>query len=863
MAFHLGDLPESEVDRLAGTIADCAECETFVSRLEDESQDAFLRELSGAAGDARFEAEDELRDAIQKVSAIPSTPADVSSETIAHSVSEHETSASGTEVHFAAARLAQEPFDDNFDGRIGDYVVTDVLGRGGMGIVYRGHHQTMKRDCAIKVLPKGALANEGAAERFHREVEAAAKLMHPKIVTAFDAGIHGGTNYLVMELVDGDDLDSILKEHGTFSVAESINYVIQAAEGLQYAHELGVVHRDVKPSNLLLDKKGTVKILDLGLASLVNDNDSQEQLTQSGQVMGTVDYMAPEQATDTSSATARSDIYSLGCTLYRLLTAQPVYEGETIVNKVMAHAQAPLPSLLEKRLDAPLELEQVFHKMIAKDPLDRFATMQELTAALADVRILVERDDRAESATVVPEPRHSVSKRKLWGIGLTLTAAALLLAAIMTFRFGDVLVTIETPEGVSLPKDISVVLAADGKEVKISSTDQWQARVAPGNYDVNIFGGSDQFSVANDSLTVSRGGKNVLVIRSTAVNSPATTASTRDLPKGKRTDAELLEVLANVDWSPGTFESDLGGHVAAPATIQGIPSNWQLFARGKARLSRTGKYRTAGTNPTRIVSTATGKVVSTIETPRDIFILPYIGWSSDDEYLAYPFNDQLVIHSSDGLTTRKISVPVPMARPSQPNWSPDDTKIAVGYGEKIFIVSRSGEILQTFDRFKNAKGAIWSPDGTYLVVLSPGAYPVIEVATGSIACTAMPKGRFPDCRIRWSPDGLKIWAQSRDGGLAVTAIPSGEQEYFDGTRSLPAAFSPDGKLNVSESGEIRNKVGKVISKLDVSLVPGVVNSHLYFRRYQWDTPERIKISSRVVPGMSAEYSPTGTRVNQA
>ena len=212
----------------------------------------------------------------------------------------------------------------------------------------------------------------GAVERFHREVEAAAKLSHPNIVTAYDAGEHQGMHYLAMEYVEGKDLASIVKDRGPLGVREAVECVLQAARGLQYAHEQGIVHRDIKPGNLLLDKKGTVKILDMGLARIAGADAAMggpERLTTTGQVMGTCDYMAPEQAMDThDSRPSRPTSMPLGCTLYRLLTGQPPYQGETLMQILMAHQQSPIPSLCQARPEVPAELDACFQRMVAKEP---------------------------------------------------------------------------------------------------------------------------------------------------------------------------------------------------------------------------------------------------------------------------------------------------------------------------------------------------------------------------------------------------------------------------------------------------------------------------------------------------------------
>jgi serine/threonine protein kinase len=268
----------------------------------------------------------------------------------------------------------------------GDYVVIDKLGQGGMGTVLLAKHKRMDRKVAIKVLPVTVLESKDAVARFFQEVKVAAQLTHPSIVHAYDAGEHHGFHYLVMEYVEGHDLAEVLQQLGPIPVELALDYISQTASGLEYAHRKGIVHRDIKPSNLLLDGEGNIKILDMGLARIGGalDQEVSQHLTTTGQVMGTVEYMSPEQAEDTRQADARSDIYSLGCTLYRLVTGRGPFSRDTVVKTILAHRDAPVPKIdTGSSLDSGINY--VFQKMVAKDPAHRFQSTTLLLEAIRQV----------------------------------------------------------------------------------------------------------------------------------------------------------------------------------------------------------------------------------------------------------------------------------------------------------------------------------------------------------------------------------------------------------------------------------------------------------------------------------------------
>jgi len=270
---------------------------------------------------------------------------------------------------------------------LGSYIVLDQLGKGGMSRLFRCMHRQMKRIVALKVLPPSSMKSQHSVERFQREVEAMARLSHPNIVTAFDAGEDKGLRFLAMEYVDGSNLGSLIADRGPLPVATAVEYVLQAAQGLEYAHWHGMVHRDVKPENLILDWRGIVKVLDLGIVGLVAglSEPGQGELVESSSrrvAYGTPDYMAPEQSTDSAPLGPACDIYSLGCTLHYLLLGRPVFAGDTAEAKLLAHQCQPAPSLGASRPDVPAALDRLFQRMLAKRPEDRPATMGDVIAEL-------------------------------------------------------------------------------------------------------------------------------------------------------------------------------------------------------------------------------------------------------------------------------------------------------------------------------------------------------------------------------------------------------------------------------------------------------------------------------------------------
>ncbi len=255
------------------------------------------------------------------------------------------------------------------------YQIIRQLGVGGMGVVYQAHHRLMDRPVALKVINAQLVNSDVAIERFHLEVRAAARLSHRNIVTAFDADQAGALHFLVMEFVEGTSLWDLVQQRGKLSVVAACNYVMQAGQGLQHAFEQGMVHRDIKPHNLMRTSKGTLKILDFGLARFASQQNAppdQTGLTQDNATLGTPDFIAPEQARDARRADIRADIYSLGCTLYFLLAGRVPFPSGTAIEKVMSHCQQEPTPLSQLRSDLPEEVIRIVQRMTCKDPAERF-----------------------------------------------------------------------------------------------------------------------------------------------------------------------------------------------------------------------------------------------------------------------------------------------------------------------------------------------------------------------------------------------------------------------------------------------------------------------------------------------------------
>jgi formylglycine-generating enzyme required for sulfatase activity/serine/threonine protein kinase len=298
---------------------------------------------------------------------------------------------------------------------LGEYELFEKLGAGGMGEVYRARHRRLGKFVALKVMREKRLGSADAVARFRREMEAVGQLDHPNLVEAHDAGEQDGIVYLVLKLIDGVDLHRLVKQQGPLPVAEACELVRQAALGLQYLHERGLVHRDLKPSNLMRTPSGMVKMLDLGLARL-RSTTITDHLTGPNRIIGTPDYLAPEQADNAATADIRADLYSLGATLFYLLTGKPPFAHHSeLMAKLKAHGMEPPADVRSLRPEVPDDVAALVARLLAKQPEERFATPQELADALTQLDSTQEAPkaplpapEPVEPSSPVPPGRHKL-----------------------------------------------------------------------------------------------------------------------------------------------------------------------------------------------------------------------------------------------------------------------------------------------------------------------------------------------------------------------------------------------------------------------------------------------------------------------
>ena len=686
--FLRGELADDVSNQIVVHVDQCSDCEAVLQRLENEPDPVL----------------DPLHPAFQEgIVGSDSQPAD--------SGLREQWRVLGTALSYANGL----PFPDVAPERpqpLGQYELLEPIGRGGMGAVYRARHTKLGRTVAIKILPARSQRSPAAVARFEREMLAVGALNHPHIVHATDAAETNGVHFLVMEHVDGIDVGSLARTLGQLDVPNACEIVRQAALGLQHAHEKGLIHRDVKPSNLILSKEGTVKLLDLGLALLQQENTPADGLTSTNQVMGTLDYMAPEQADNSHTVDVRADLYSLGATLFRLLTGVApldTHNCRTPLQKLSALIHKPRTNITDLRADLPTELADLVQSLLASNPAERPPSAKEIIERLTPLsqphrlcdlsrKFTIARDT---GSTERPETQFPISSMQS-DTGVTPQVSSQVTSdrnsvgwdSVPTGRDG-------VPTYGKRTAKRSRLLVAVSLLTILTAIAAWSW---------NRFGPKDSRSEFAGSAT---GAPVILFDANTIKPSPSASGD-----NDSKTNSSTTKAAANsepprpqpIAWTPGPTENVPIGILPAPAAFPKL-GRWQIESKA----------------------------------PRGQ--ITYLKWSPDGRWFACVSADNVVrVYRSDG-----SKLEFHAALPVQPYrvkviWSPDSQKLATVGESRDLLIWQIDEpkLIRTItaDYGLWLSQADWSPDGTRLV------------ATGAqwIVC--------------WDINGKRLWQQRSVNGKA-------------------------------------------------------------------------------------------------
>jgi WD40 repeat protein/serine/threonine protein kinase len=840
LAFTLGKLPDASAETIAGHLEDCPTCEATVSRL-DGMADSFIVNLRQPVAGGEFLEEPQFAAALSRL-AKGQLASPVAAANLAEAGGPREEGGQPSVSHTGLAVL-------------GEYQLVEELGRGGMGAVYKAEHTKLKRIVALKVLPKGRMDNPSAVARFEREMEAVGRLDHPNIVRAMDAREIDGTCFLVMEYVTGMNLHELVRYRGSLGVADACALLHQVAVGLQFVHEHGMVHRDIKPSNLILTPAGQVKILDLGLALLGARASSAssaqgnvtapmpvEEMTAAGQAIGTADYIAPEQVTDSHSVDIRADIYSLGCTLYKLLTGQPPFTGpqyKSDFSKMMGHVRDEIPSIASHRPYLPKELVAVVDRMLAKDPAKRFATpaqvaeviapfaqgsdLRRLAAEAEQDRVALRESSRSRASTfpglssalagtqpTLPVQSAPVRRRwKTWAVATALSLLALGLCLTIIIRIKD-------KEG----RDVAAIEVPDGDTVKIETKKETAKSVPPAGQQASATPGELAAPIA--PLTY-----NLLPeVQPVKVGAPLSEmAWIARPPQLAGVQAWTLDcrehrgVIRSLTYSPGGRLLASGGEdgtIRLRDSKDGRPLRILYGHDGglwSVAWSPDGRYLASGgeDGTVRIWEAASGRQLRVFQEHQGP--VRAVAWSPDGGTICSGGVDRMLCFWQLPAGRRLAKIKVEQAVFTVA-WSPDDKHIALGGDGKTVEVrdAKTKKPLQTLKHDDVVRHLAFSPQGNTIAAADfSGALRLWDVGSGQRLHPGLKLGSplafnatTVSGGLAFSPDGKHLAYGCADTFLRVLEVSAGRSAFDIKDHAVAVAavaWSPDGKTIASSSEE--------------------------------------------------------------